>query len=127
MDPSASIGEKIAAAADIALDVGTGINTRDIKAAKQAVQDLGERAKEIHRGLKHEKTRDKVTTAVVKAQDASGKKVKVVGSSEGRLRPGQREKLKQGDIELLQNGGRIRDIIQILRAKNHAAKSCLDL
>jgi RHS repeat-associated protein len=43
MDPNASAAEKLMAAADIALDVGTGINTRDIKAAAKVVENVKDR------------------------------------------------------------------------------------
>jgi hypothetical protein len=39
-DPNASIAEKLAAAGDIALDVGTGVNVKDIKAAAKAVEEV---------------------------------------------------------------------------------------
>ncbi len=41
--PNASIGEKIAAGLDIALDVGTGINTKDFKTAARIVEGGGEK------------------------------------------------------------------------------------
>ena len=54
MDPNASAAEKLMAAADIALDVGTGINTRDIKAAAKAVENTADKADllfSIERGI----------------------------------------------------------------------------
>ena len=53
-----------------------------------------ERAKEIHGALKG-KTRDKVTTAVTETEEG----IRVVSSSERRLRPAQRKLLKEGEIE----------------------------
>lgn len=39
-DPNAGLGDKLMAAADIALEVGTGVNTRDIKTAANAVDNV---------------------------------------------------------------------------------------
>jgi hypothetical protein len=50
MDPTASIGDKIAAAADITLDVGTGINVKDIKAAAKAVEGAAEKVSALRKG-----------------------------------------------------------------------------
>jgi hypothetical protein len=64
---------------------------------------LAERATEIHSALKTG-TQGRTTTAIVDATDASGKKVKLVASSENALRPAQREVLKRGEIAVTGTG-----------------------
>lgn len=51
--PTASIGEKIAAGFDIALDVGTGINTKDIQTAARAVEGAGDKLGGAYNAVKN--------------------------------------------------------------------------
>ena len=46
MDPNASIGQKALAAVDIALDVGTGINIKDMKAGIRAAEKVADKVHE---------------------------------------------------------------------------------
>lgn len=74
-------------------------------AAADAVEPatLGQRAAEIH-GEVPAATQRRTTIAVGEGTDASGNSVRVVGSSEARLRPSQRAALKGGEIEATGKG-----------------------
>lgn len=64
----------------------------------KTVQTNGERATEIHQAVP-KATQTRTTIAVADATDAGGKPVKIVGSSENRLRVAQRNMLKANEVE----------------------------
>ncbi|MCR8559916.1 hypothetical protein KXD93_19855 [Mucilaginibacter sp. BJC16-A38] len=103
-----SIGEKLAITGRILQTIASifipeegkgGIPETTI--AKPPISDapsLGSRANDIHSAVPAA-TQNRTTIAVADGIDANGKAVRVVGSSENRLRPAQRQMLKSNEIE----------------------------
>jgi RHS repeat-associated protein len=72
-----------------------------VSQTKNVVDDavsIGARAKEIH-GAVPTATQSRTTIAVAEATNAEGQVVRIVGSSENRLRPAQRGMLKANEVE----------------------------
>jgi len=147
MDPNASAAEKAMAAADIALDIGTGINTRDIKAAAKAVDKAADRIQAMRQT---EKAADKAEDASSKVRNPYGSKGKpdhqakvdeLAKKAEGELQPGEkvvRERKIQGhedsnrrpDVQIVDEHGKARKIFEAERkpgsARNKAREAEYD-
>jgi RHS repeat-associated protein len=68
------------------------------KTVASETSSLGARAKEIH-GAVSKATQGRTTIAVGEARNSEGQVVRIVGSSENRLRPAQRAMLRSNEIE----------------------------
>jgi hypothetical protein len=99
-------GEHLAAgvtalAADGAVRVAGRVSSAmsgGLAAEVPALQTIGERASEIHQAVPRA-TQTRTTIAVGEATDGAGNSVNIVGSSEARLRPAQRNLLQSNEIE----------------------------
>ncbi|RQO65478.1 sugar-binding protein [Pedobacter sp. KBW01] len=83
----------------------------------QAKASLGQRAQEIH-GEVPAATQRRTTIAVGEGTDASGNSVRVVGSSEARLRPSQRAALQPGEVEARGAGHAEVTVLNYAKANN---------
>jgi hypothetical protein len=84
------------------------------------VSTLGERASEIHSAVPIG-TQNRTTIAVGEGTDASGNAVRVVGSSENRLRPAQRAILGNNEVEATGAGHAETTVL------NHAANNGINI
>jgi RHS repeat-associated protein len=84
------------------------------------VSTVGERASEIHSAVSTS-TQSRTTIAVGEGTDASGNAIRVVGSSENRLRPAQRAMLKPGEVEATGAGHAETTVL------NHALNNGIDI
>jgi RHS repeat-associated protein len=90
---------------------------------EEAVQvGVGDRASEIHAAVPRA-TQTRTTIAVADAVDEQGNQVRVVGSSEPRLRVAQRAMLKPGEIEAKGNGHAEVTVLDHLRVNNLSIRS----
>lgn len=98
-NPGTSIGQKAFAAFDIALDLGTGFNTRDIKngwkageSALESAKGLGSRVEAVHGVLDPIAARRRTTAGLDTAE------ARILASGGRDLSPAQRNVLDPGEV-----------------------------